>query len=232
MLRNGSRQLSLLDPPTWGGARRGAGRKPVRRKAGSRSRVPHRVRPEHKWRYPVHITLRAHKGLPLFRRERVYRILKGVIAGAHRDDFRVTHYSVQGDHLHLLIETNDKASLSSRIRSLVIRMALRLNKRLDRKGAVWGDRYHRRDLKSIREVRNALVYVLFNFKKHRGYARDAELVDPFSSALWTSGWHPRHRPRRIASDEAPPVEPPETWLLGIGWQRYGLLRANEGPLSS
>jgi len=31
---------------------------------------------------------------------------------------------------------------------------------------VWGDRYHRRDLGSPREVRNALVYVNNNHLKH------------------------------------------------------------------
>jgi hypothetical protein len=83
-----------------------------------------------------------------------------------RDTFRILHISVQSDHLHMMVEAMDAGSLSAGARGLSIRMARAINKTLGRCGRVWGDRYHARALKMPREVRNGLVYVMMNVKKH------------------------------------------------------------------
>ena len=99
------------------------------------------------------------------------------------------HFSVQGDHLHLLVEARDNPALSSGARGLSIRTARAVNKVLGRRGRVWGDRYHARALTTPREVRHGLVYVLMNVKKHRPAWRG---LDPCSSARWFDGF--RHSP--------------------------------------
>lgn len=71
-------------------------------------------------------------------------------------------------------------------------------------GRVLADRYHRRVLRTPREVRNALAYVLLNARRDaarlgrvlRGPAR----IDPASSGRWVDGWS--------ASPSAPGREPP------------------------
>ena len=138
-----------------GGRRPGAGRKSRRLRTG----VPHRARPDHKKTHPVHVTLRASPRLPSFRREVLFREIRHALGRTARAWFRLVHFSVQKDHLHLLVEADDKSSLSRGVRGLTIRLARAVNRVLGRTGRVWDDRFHSRALPSPREVRNALVYV-------------------------------------------------------------------------
>jgi putative transposase len=225
------RQLSLGEAKTWGGRRRGTGRK--KKDPQGRDNVSHGKRPLHYATTPVHVTLRAAKGLPSFRAEVLEKLLRRAIeqwgserAKERRDlldheldgkaRFRVVHYSIQSTHLHLIVEAQEHRELTSGLRSLVIRVAMRVNKLLGRaRGKVWSDRYHREDLTCPSQVRNTMVYVLKNHVKH-GQAEQVGRMDPFSSARWFDGWIHREVP---APTEASPVAPPSTWLLEEGWRR-------------
>src|SRR6187399_2667151 len=201
MARSG--QLPLRFPGKWGGARVGAGRK-----RAERGNVPHRARPPQKAAEPVHVTLRA-RVAPL-RSQHVYPTVRLALARAARRDparFRLLHFSVQHDHVHLIVEAADKRALSSGVRSVAIRVARYVNDLLSRRGPLWADRWHGRPLKTPREVRNALVYVLANFRKHSQKTR-APGVDPFSSGAWFEGWR-RWKP---GSGVAPPFAEPAGWL--------------------
>jgi len=212
-------------PRTWGGARDGAGRPP--KAAKDRTFVPHQARVVHKKRHPTHVTLRARRGLPTFRSQRVHHLLRGILERQlrrrYRDDFQVVHYSIQSNHLHVIVESTDKRAMRSGVSGLVIAFAKRLNKLLGRvTGKVWGDRFHSRELTTPSEVRNALVYVLQNFRKH-GFTAPGPLVDPLTSALRFDGWT---IPIGNGPDPDPfPARKPRTWLLGGGWTLRG------GPLS-
>jgi putative transposase len=219
------RQLSFAEVPTRGGPRKGAGRK--RRDPNARPNVVHRTRPVHQSELPVHVTLRRAKGLPGFRSERLRRLLEQAIRDTRRDGFRITHYSVQADHLHIIVEAEDPTALTNGMRSFAVRIAMRVNSRIlgRRRGRVWGDRYHRRDLPSPRAVRNALVYVLANHLKHGEL--DVGLLDPCSSGPWFTGWtHALDPPR-----EPSPVEAATTWVLRGGWitRGGGRIRLGEVP---
>jgi putative transposase len=173
----------------------------------------------------VHLTLRAVRGLPSLRKPGLFQVVKTSIARSSRSDFRIVHFSVQGDHLHLMVEADDKASLRAGASGLSIRTALALNKALGRSGHVWGDRYHTRDLRTPREVRNGLVYVLMNIRKHHPGPWDG--LDPCSSALWFDGFRDRAGPTSLA----PPVQASRTWLATRGWRRHGLISTFESPRS-
>ena len=174
-------QLALLfrEPKRRGGARRGAGRKP---RAAHLRQMPHRARPVHHKAHPVHVTLRA--GLRILRTQRVARTLLSGLRDSNRDWFRVVHFSVQENHVHLIVEAEDTKSLSSGVRGLMVRIARRVNRLLRRQGRFWTDRWHGRDLEGPRQVRNALVYVLQNHKKHA----DTAALDPLSSAASFDGF--------------------------------------------
>ena len=92
---------------------------------------------------------------------------------------------MQADHLHLLVEATDSRALSRGIQGFAIRAAKAVNRTLRRRGTVWADRFHARALRTPREVRHALVYVLTNLRKHMPGARG---IDPRSSAPWFVGW--------------------------------------------
>jgi putative transposase len=187
--------------------------------------VPHRRRLPHDPRLPVHVTLRAAAGVPSLRDGRAFDAVHRALTAVPGPSFRVLHFSVQHDHLHLLVEADRSTGLARGCQGLAVRLAKAINRALRRRGTVWGDRYHARWLRTPREVRNALVYVLQNFRKHNTGARG---LDPRSSAAWFDGWRiPAPRPPGPA-----PVRSPRTWLARAGWLRHGRIDVREMPRPS
>jgi REP-associated tyrosine transposase len=213
-------QLSLPAPRTWGGCRRGAGRKLT---PGRRPGVPHRRRPKHSAAHPVHLTLRTVDAIRCLRSQRVFPGIRRALVKASGSAFRIIEFSVQNDHVHLIAEADDARALSSGARGLAIRLARAVNRALARRGRVFADRYHSRALSTPRAVRNALVYVLMNFRKHLPAGTE---IDPCSSARWFTGFH---EPYPAVAAGLPPVKPPRTWLARIGWRRHGLIGSDERP---
>jgi hypothetical protein len=204
------KQLCLPTPSSWGGRRRGAGRKPSTDRPGP----PHGTRPPHQARHPVHVTLRARRGLPSLRGDRVFATLRRSLTAATKDFFRIVHFSVQSDHVHLIVEGDGRTALIRGIQGLAIRCARAINRALARRGSVWWHRYHARALRTPRETRHGLVYVLLNFRKH---LRAGPGVDPRSSGAWFDGW----KQPVAAPLEACPVSRPRSWLAAGGWLRGG-----------
>ena len=223
-------QLELSRTGGWGGKRPGAGRKPSNPNA--RSRVTHAKRAVHKGRHPVHITLRAKTGLPSFRQQRVHRLLAEVLRAQRRrrykDAFRVLHFSIQANHVHLVIEADTEHAegyvpLRAGISGFEIAFARRLNMMLGRKGKVWADRYHRHDLKTPKETWFGLAYVFDNYTHHGEKSYGEGVVDVYSSACMFDGW---------AGDHFVPIEDDRwrwpicrahTWLARTGYLVHGKL---------
>jgi len=178
----------------------------------------------------VHVTLRAVRGLASFRREATFTCIQDAIGASSRDAFRVTHFSVQRDHIHLLVEASTTATLSAGMRGLAVRLARRLNRTLGRRGALWADRWHAHPLRTPREVRNAIAYVLFNARKHGDVPFG---LDPYTSVCWSADALADPVYRAILpgfrGNTAAPVRDPQTWLLRVGWRRRGLLRMTDLP---
>jgi hypothetical protein len=162
----------------------------------------------------VHATLRARPGLPSLRSRAQSVALRDAFAACSRRGFRLIHYSVQTDHLHLVAEADDRRALIRGLQGLAVRCARRINRIARRRGAVWQDRYYARFLATPREARRGLVYVLLNFRKH---LRAAPAVDPCSSGPWFDGWS--HAP--LPPTDPRPVHVAKTWLAATGWRRTG-----------
>jgi REP element-mobilizing transposase RayT len=208
------RQLAFIIH-AHGGRRDGAGRKP----AGARPGVAHRPRAAHDPRRPVHITPRAGALPASLRNGRVFPVVREALRRSSRNGLAIVEYSVQSNHVHLVVEASTAPALRSGLHGLTIRLARAINRALGRRGQVFSDRYHSRALTSPREVRNALVYVLQNFRKHGATGPG---LDPCSSARSFDGW----------TAGAPMIEPfarARTWLLRWGWRRLGLLDPRERP---
>jgi putative transposase len=211
--------LAFPQPKRRGGSRPGAGRKP---RAAHLRHTPHRSRPVHRKTHPVHITLRA--GTRSLRTQRVARTLLVALRDSTHDQFRIVHFSIQENHVHLIVEAEDTAALMSGARGLMVRIARRVNRLLWRRGRFWADRWHGRALEGPRQVRNALVYVLHNHKKHSR----SEALDPLSSAASFDGFATAI-PCEFRSVGPPWVVAARTWLLAKGWRRRGLIRLSEAP---
>jgi len=231
----GAAQLEMSFGSGWGGKRRGAGRKP----SSARGFVPHRARPVHRRAHPVHVTLRS--AFRSLRSQFVFPTVRAAITATTRRDpgrFRVVEFSVQNDHVHLIVEAEDKAALLAGVRGLSIRIARWVNRLIGRRGRFFADRWHGRALTSPRAVRHSLVYVIFNFRKH-GAPSSAQL-DPCSSAPYFTGFREFQRrmpwvcdpsiiPRALIPPSCVPVARARTWLLSTGWQRHGWLSIAERP---
>ena len=171
-------------------------------------------------RFPCHVTLKVRPDVPSLRSVRLVRELERSFArGCERRGFRLVHYSLQGDHAHLLVEARGRAALGMGMKSLGARFARAVNRVFERSGPVLSERYHLHVLRSPREVRSALRYVLLNHRKHarRAGACGRARPDPASSARFFDGWREKLRPPPGAS----PVASAHTWLLSRGWRRGG-----------
>ena len=158
----------------WGGRRRGAGRKPK----GERAGVSHGKRPKLCARHPVLVTMRLREGLPSLRYDDAHELVRRVlVSSSEREGFRVIEYSVQSNHLHLLVEASDERALSRGMNGLASSLARGLNRIWRRSGRVFSDRYHARRLETPREVRVALVYVLQNGRKHGAWKARGSVLD-------------------------------------------------------
>jgi REP element-mobilizing transposase RayT len=219
--------LGLEESSRWGGKRAGAGRKP-----GPRPRDPHRRRAPLAARHPCHVTFRVHRQVPALRTRRLLSELERSWREVReRARFRIVHYSVQGNHVHLLVEAASAQDLACGLKSVASRFARAVNRVFRRAGQVLADRCHVHVLRTPREVRNAIAYVLLNARRHlakagRALPRRAG-IDPASSGRWFEGWVQVPEPPA----DPPAVAPARTWLLGTGWRRHGLIRPDELPPS-
>ena len=231
--RSEAEQLELWKPR--GGKRRGAGRKPKGRRAGS----PHKARPELLARHPVHVVLRVIGAVGNLRRRFTYRAIReATLTTARREDFRIVHVSIQCTHVHLLVEADHKEALASGMQGFQISAAKQLNAAISqgkpgprRRGTVFPDRYHAEVITSPRQARHALNYVLNNWRKHqedRALPMSEWKIDWFSTAAMFPGW------AEYAPYEEEPflwrgpetydplvVYQPRTWLLRDGWRKGG-----------
>ena len=212
------RQVEMELESKHGGKRPGAGRKRV----APRPRVPHRKRPLLASRFPVHVTVRLLAGLPRLRGPGPARLLKAAfVRGCDKGVFRICQFSVQGNHVHLVCEARDAVALARGIQGWKICLARRLNDYWDRSGTLFDDRYHGVIMRTPRQTRNCLVFVLHNARRHGEAVRS---VDIYSSAWYFDGWRTDRWRRGYDppdSSDGPPVAPPATWLLATGWRSRG-----------
>ncbi|MFO1009759.1 MAG: transposase [Planctomycetota bacterium] len=212
-----SQSQPTLHFPSRGGARPGAGRKRVAPKPS----VAHRARPKLSGRHPLHVTVRVVEGVQSLRSSGVHAALRAALRqGAERFGLRVVHYGAASNHVHLVCEAESAQALARGMKGLLVRIARAVNRFLGRSGALFADRYHARELKAPRDVRNVLVYVFGNARGHGALV--TKELDPCTSAACFDGWVERpHTPTWLARAR--------TWLLTAGWRRRGLISIRELP---
>ena len=199
------KQLSL-PIRTWGGKRKNAGgRKPP----GWKPAVAHRSREPMHRRSALHVTMRMAPSVYNLRSKRSLRVIEaGLRAGAVRFGVLVVQTSIQGNHIHFLVEADDARSLGRAMKGLAIRMARGLNRMMGRDGGqVFAERYHAHLLRTPTEVRNAIHDLRHNRRHHLGERAallPTSFVDPYTSD----------------AEALAAILPPATlWILKTGWLR-------------
>jgi REP element-mobilizing transposase RayT len=172
----------------------------------------------------------------------MYKAIRwATLAVLKHDDFHIVHASIQGNHLHLIVEAKHRIALAKGMQGFLISAAKHINRTISsgrnepRRGEVFPDRYHARILKSPRSVRHALAYVLNNWRRHGEDRGRRWKVDPFSSGIAFPGWKELESMPWLYTP--PPTYEPlvtwvaKTWLLSTGWRRHGLISVFERPAS-
>jgi len=161
-----TKQLSLnIYKGTHGGRRPKAGRKRIHSRG-----VAHEKREKVRLYTPLHInfkyklTVKNKEGL---------KALHKAIKNARSHGLRIIHFSLQHNHVHLIVVAATNSILTKGMRSLTITMS-----KIIGQGRIQVQRYHLHVLKSRREAKNAIHYVLFNEKKHTGKMK----IDSYSTA--------------------------------------------------
>jgi len=182
---------------TWGGKRKRAGRKPN----GDRAGVSHLARERFGRLLPVHVTVRVASHVYNLRSRRCFSVLaKAFAKAAERLGMRIVQFSVQGNHVHVVVEAESNAALGKAMKGFSVRVARGLNRVMKRRGRVIADRYHAHVLRTPTETRRALRYVRTNAVHHGLVAHERD--DEYASHV---------------ADVA--LAWPHTWLLRAGWRR-------------
>ncbi|MGZ3723349.1 MAG: hypothetical protein ACXVA9_10485 [Bdellovibrionales bacterium] len=214
-----AKQLEFKKVKGWGGKRRGAGR------PNRTGQVSHAKRERVDFKKPLHITLKLKKGVANLRNRQTLMNFRNAVNSAKPFGLNVIHYSLQNDHVHLIVEAKDSASLGNGMKSLCCRVGKAVRKIAGGTGAVFMGRFHMHVLKTPTEMKRALEYVLLNTAKHM---KHLEHIDEFSSGVAFAEWRKligRRLSGLIESQvrKAPSVfrelSAPQSWLCREGWMR-------------
>ena len=204
-------------------------RKPGRKRAADSKDPVHRVRESLKPGNAVHTILRVKADVGRLRRGPVLAALRRalVVVGV-KADFRVVHFSIQHNHVHFLVEATGASALSKGMQAVAVSAARAINRVMRRRGKVFAYRFHSTVIRSPRQARSCLAYVLNNWRRHCEDERSLEArhcpVDPYSSAPSFPGWNQALNLAALpgwGGFTPIPGAAPTTWLLREGWLRAG-----------
>jgi REP element-mobilizing transposase RayT len=188
-------------------------------------------------RTPLHITLKVDQAFKSLRRRDEYRAVRAaMVKMLGRDDFRIIHLSLEGDHLHLVVEATSHQALAAGMKSFESSAAQRLNRCIGRRGRVFMTNYFARVITSPTQALHVMRYVLCNWRKHkqdRRYECANWQVDYFSTAPSFTGWTRPPDPdcsHDLGWEYEPmPASEPAHFFLYEGWRRVGTIRFDTVP---
>lgn len=99
---------------------------------------------------------------------------------ARLKDLKIIHYTLEYNHIHLLVEAASNRVLHSGMQAFGISLAKGINRFKRLKGTVYKHRYHYRQISSPRDLKNVLHYIFHNGIKHK---RTRFALDLYNSYL-------------------------------------------------
>jgi putative transposase len=111
-----------------------------------------------------HITHRCHKREYLLKFNRDRRTwIHWLFESKRRFDLRILNYAVTSNHIHLLVWDTGKLPTIAKSMDLIAgRSAQEFNKRKERHGAYWEDRYHATAIENDSHLIRCMVYIDLN----------------------------------------------------------------------
>lgn len=209
------KQLEFNKVKGWGGKRKRAGRK------NRTSTVNHMKREKVEAKYPVHITIKLKKGVASLRGPKMVAAFKSSLQKAKKRGLKVIHYAIESNHAHFFAESESNRAIRSGMASFGSSFGKSVRRVSGGKGSVFNGRYHLTVLKSPRQTKNAMAYVLLNHSKQQGAKPYA---DQKSSAPFFGDWRARLGERYRVNKPIPRpdyLSDAESWLGRVGWRRAG-----------
>lgn len=135
----------------------------------------------------LHLTIKIERLKAGLRNKDVLKQLHDSIKKARKIGLRVIHYTLEFDHVHLLVEVDSNQQLAKGMQSFGISFSKGINKIKAQVGKVFKTRYHFRKLKSPNEIKNVIFYILGNSLKHK---KDFSILSPYNTAITASALFP------------------------------------------
>ena len=126
----------------------------------------------------LHLTIKLKKAD--IQNKVVLRILKHAIFRSRLQGLKVIHFSLEYDHVHLYVECGDNHVLGKSMKAFGVSFVKGINKYKKSLGSLYKYRYHLHIIKSAREAKNVINYILKNGIKH---GRTLKVINPYNSAL-------------------------------------------------
>ena len=207
------KQLKFKSVCGWGGRRPRAGRPNL---SGQVNHIPVLLKT------PLHVTLRLKEKLPSIRTKDLFKEFKESAALSKKQGLHIIHFSIQRNHIHLFCESRSNRSLPLGMRSLAGRFGkiLRAYPRSrggGKSGSTFDGRYHLHVLKTPREVKNTLEYVLLNSSAHAFRYWPKLLGSRFKSLIKADAGFFENQQKPIDLKSA--LCEPQSWLAKAGWMR-------------
>jgi REP element-mobilizing transposase RayT len=126
----------------------------------------------------MHLTIKVEKRKAGLKNKSILKVLKRAILKGRSSGLRIIHFTLEYDHVHLLVESDCKIKLGRGMMRFGVTLAKGINKFQKGSGQVYKHRYHQRFINSGRDLKNVLNYIFKNGLKHK---TASTLVNPFNS---------------------------------------------------
>ena len=127
----------------------------------------------------LHLTIKIIRDKAGLKNKAMLKVLQQAIVKARGKGLAVIHYTLEFDHIHLLVESGDHQELGKAMQSLGVSLSMAINRLRKAKGRVFKTRYHLRKLKTPTEIKNVISYILNNTIKHRASKTPLSIFNSF-----------------------------------------------------
>jgi REP element-mobilizing transposase RayT len=212
-----AKQLEFKKVKGWGGKRTNAGRK------NRTGKVSHGKRKAIDLKKPMHITMKFDR--VYLRNRATLKAFKNAVKEAKGFCLYVVHYSIQNDHIHMIVEAKDNESMARGMKSLCGRFGKIIRSVIGGSGPVFKGRFHQEVITSPTQMKRALAYVLLNTAKHM---KVFDHIDAFSSGWAFKEWRKLlgggytdiiHDELKQFARDLEELSPARSWLASKGWMR-------------
>ena len=113
--------------------------------------------------YVWHITHRCHKKEFLLKFDKDRRLwLQWLFEAKKRYGLSVLNFTVTSNHIHLLVRDNGEGVIPRSMQLIAGKLGQEFNRRKNRKGAYWEDRYHATAVQTDNHLMQCMIYIDMN----------------------------------------------------------------------